>query len=518
MSPQTDIAEKIGPPTPLDEGRAEADNALKYPHNFWGGYKGHTRGMLTGTVFGGIAGGLLALVLMPFTGGASLAALPALAGAGLLIGAEEVGSIGASTGTSSAGLAEKHARLRDPANAGDPLKANQDKLMYGGNGHHYEFPPDRDRKKLFHWKSGLAGAIIGIVAGALVGMAAPAVLGGAVAATFAMPVIGSIVFGLFGLSFGIERGFFKSIFNGMTTLTGDRTRDFDNGVDIGLQQELAKGQTEEQVFAHRLERQEDIHNLQEEYDQKLFASGVRGYVKGLTGGAVVGILVGAAVGLIALGILALAHVSVPVLALGALFAAGFGTYFGKTFAEAGKLAGTESAARALDDEFERKQILQAQGIYEAPAIESPQKPFFHPVAGVTMGIAGAAIGAAMAPAVIPLLGVPVAAFTAAGVGASATIGGLLGVLTGFSNNVLHGISKITNTIYKKTYAGDPDEEDALRATSSIAPLPYKGYVSGVTDSDARKLEERLQGGKNSSGFAALYNQNKTTGLQIAPGG
>src|SRR6185369_16389228 len=169
---------------------------LNYNRVFWAGYKLHVRSMLTGGVLGLGVGGAVGLAMLPFAGPA---ALIATAGTGMVMGAEGLSNIGTISGTRAATLAEKHARALDPANEGNWEKIYNDKLMLNGRGHHYDFPTDQSDDRVYYWKSGIAGTLIGATAGALLGLAGIAFLG-----TAAIPAaIGSaLFFGIFGATYG----------------------------------------------------------------------------------------------------------------------------------------------------------------------------------------------------------------------------------------------------------------------------------------------------------------------------
>ena len=465
---------------------------------FWSSYKGHVKGLLAGTALGGMAGVAVGLALLPIAGPV---ALIACAAAGIIYGAEQVGSIGASSASRAAGLAEKHARFLAPENANDPLKAADDKLMADGRGHHYEFPPERDNGKIFNLKSGLAGSAIGAASGALIGAThLIAELPVVAALGMATPVTAAVVMGVCGLTFGVERGLFKSVFNKVSSLMDGKTDTHDVG------REQAAGKSNGQLLEERVHRQADIHHLQAGYDEKIFLGGVKGWFKGAMGGSAVGALVGTTAGIVALAVMAVVapHVATAAVVVGAFASAG--AILGlKTFAEVGKEAGTESTSRAIDDEYERGKVLRERGI-ATPAVQTEKKPGFNLGVAVAMAVVGAAVGFALAPFIagtaIGLAIAPVvagAAISSKVVLASCVMGGVVGAASGLSDGIVKTVIGASTALYNKTYSGhhhdEPQPSVPLIQNTKVQPH----YT--VTSEEAANLNSKLLEAKNERNFS-----------------
>jgi hypothetical protein len=457
----------------LDNARLRDDSSLKYPYFFWSGYKHHVRGLLAGIALGALIGGLVGLAVFAFAPAIGVLGVLAFTGGGILFGAEQVGSIGTASGTRASGLAESHARALDPANEGDPVKIANDKLMYNGERHHYEYPEDRDTNKLFSFKSGLTGLGIGAIAGALVGKFAigfPVVSAVAKVAAIAAlghvaaPIVaGAIVFGILGLSFGIERGIFKSIFNTVSSITEGKGRI--TSQDLGREQAAEQG-TEPELMARRLTRQQEMYDLRTEYDEKIFLNGIRGYIKGAVGGSLIGAFFGAALGLLAFGALALiAPVSIGVIV--GVFAGAGALYGLKTFSEAGYNAGAEATARSIDDEFKLKQAQEAGLVAEIPP--SPGEP-------------------------------------------------KKGLIASSFSKLLGGVGKVSGEskdIYESVY--DTDAVDPKEAAALVESQQQAAYAQQVTPADAEKLNARLNDTSNKRSFSDMITQQQQTpqpGVQL----
>lgn len=358
----------------LDNARISKDSSSKYPYIFWSGYKQHVRGLLTGSFLGATIGAVLGAALFSLIGLGPIGIL-VFAGAGLAFGAMQGSNIGGASGSRAGALAERHARMIDPTNSGDPGKIASDKLFYDQGNHHYEYPKDRDDNKLFSWRSGVAGTLIGAAAGAILGkvtagMAIVAKIAAITALSHAIaPIVaGALVFGLLGASFGIERGFFKTVFNQVTNLVEGKK---------SPQQEKESG---DKALAHQLQRQHDIYDFKTHYDESIFQGSIRGYIKGALGGSFIGAFFGAVAGLLAVGILALAAPAAAAASIGllvGLFAGGGALYGLATFGGAGYEAGAEATARAIDDEFQVAQAREAKGLpaQEATPQQESQKGF-----------------------------------------------------------------------------------------------------------------------------------------------
>ncbi|HEU5047768.1 MAG TPA: hypothetical protein VFT64_07995 [Rickettsiales bacterium] len=339
--------------------RTAGNNPEQYQRIFWGGYKHHVRGMLTGVSLGTLVGGAIGLATMAIFPPLGLLGVAAFAGAGALTGAEQLSSIGTASGSRAASLAESHASALDPANEGDQEKILKDRLM-NFDDYHYQGNPERKRS-WFQWKSGTTGALVGMAAGALIGIAAEAeipviatLIGGGVlglSAAAAPIVAGALVFGLLGLTFGIDRGIFGTVFNKIDSFVNGRKKGKE-GHEQFIEQEK-----DPRLKERRMEREEMIHDLHMKYDEKIFMGGIKGYLQGGLGGSLIGAVTGAVVG----GLLALTavHLALPIIGATIIAGAIFGA---KTFAEAGYNAGTEAITRTIDDEFKLRELQKQKGI------------------------------------------------------------------------------------------------------------------------------------------------------------
>ncbi len=501
--------------TMLDETRIQKNAQSKYYRNIWGSYKGHIRGMLTGGGIGAVVGATLGLIALPIVGPIGIIAMTC---ASALVGAEGFGTVGATAAARSTSLAEKHARMLDPENAGDPIKTIDDKLMDDGAGNHYEFPTDRDKNKFFSFKSGLTGAAIGAASGALLAWGGVAFFVTALSG-FGIPVIaaGAIIMGMFGLTFGVERGVFKSIFNHTDKNISGKIY---NGHDPDLGKEQNPDLSDPELLAKRMERQDTIRRFEKEYQDKIFWGAATGRFKGFAGGAVTGGIVGLAAGAIALGIVALcsAHFLVAAATVKLLIScfAASGAFLGmNTFSEAGTQAGAESTSRAIDEEFERNRVLLAKGIAPTPG-KKEKEEWFNWKSAALMGLIGIAVGIALAPILGPgvvfLLGhvgtatfgaaaaIP-GTFSAATIGISAIISGVVGVSYGLGGKFLHGIGRTANKLYNNVYSNTVEENPGMTQTPSVS-LPVRDKI---TQADAELLNSKMpvQGEKN---FGNMVNQ------------
>jgi len=382
------------------------------------------------------------------------------------------------------------------------------KLMANGRGHHYEFPQDRDEGSIFSFKSGGIGALIGGAFGAAffslpVVAELPLIAAvGAGAVGLAPVAIGALVFGAFGLTFGVERNIFKSLFDHTDAQVSGRLF-AEPALDIGREQVIGKENLDE-LAEHRLRRQTESQGLGREYNDRILQGGIKGQLKGSAGGLVLGALVGLAVGALIFGVLAIPAVA-TFLGLSSVVAAATiippfaaaGSLFGmKVFGEAGREAGAESTARAIDDEFEHNQALKAQGI-EPPAKAKPEGSWFNLEAAGIMTFVGAAIGVALFPYIGGALAahglLAAGASVATQIGISSLICGAVGTTFGFGEKIIGGISHIASSIYYDVYSkkepGLPDvaPSKAIEKTPSIVPQHKK---IELTQAEIKRLESK----------------------------
>jgi|GEM_PF-973686 len=499
----------------LDSKRIEQNAEEKSYAIHWNTYKGGVRGEMAGIFLGTAVG--LGIGLAAFCCGMPLLlALPLFGSFGLIIGKEAIEDIGRASASRAEGLSEKHARFLDPANANSPEQAATEKLMINGQGNHHEFPSERDKGKFFNWNSGGAGALIGSLSGALIGsvpvvathlatevplygtlvgeaavhgaahVAGAGILAGLGVA--AAPVACALALGICGLSYGVDRSVFKTLFNDIAAIMHGNS--VAKTHDIGLQDELQKGQTPESVMERRLVRQDDTHALYDDYVKKIFLGSVKSYFKGAASGTAIGALVGAVAGVVALGaVLAVGSLflhGAVTLAVAAPLVGGFaavGGLFGfKTFGSVGIQAGAEATTRAIDDEFELGRALRSKGIFKPSPSTEPTIEGFNAKASLGMGAVGALLGVVLTP----ILPVAMAGIVAP------VVFGLLGASSGFGNSLLHKVIDVSNTIYNKTYYGHGQE----REPEIIMPASTgkQSYDANITKAESEALRNRLEAG------------------------
>ncbi|MEI6731020.1 MAG: hypothetical protein WCL30_07170, partial [Pseudomonadota bacterium] len=231
---------------------------------------------------------------------------------------------------------------------------------------------------------------------------------------------------------------------------------------------------------------------------------INGQLKGVAGGLVLGALVGLAVGALIFGALAIPAVATYLVLSGAVAAATIippfaaaGSLFGmRVFGEAGREAGAESTARAIDDEFEHNQALKAQGI-EPPAKAKPEGSWFNLEAAGVMTFVGAAVGVAL----FPYIGGALAAHgallaglgTAGQIGISSLICGAVGTTFGFGEKIIGGISHIASSIYYDVYSkkepGLPDVAPTKAVEKSVTITPQHKKIE-LTSAELEKLESK----------------------------
>ncbi len=499
--------------------RIDARAAGDFPRHFWSTSKhGHYRFALAGVAIAvPIAAAIGAAVAAAVSWALAPIIIPAFIGAGALMAVESFGSTGSAAASRASGLAEKHARILDGEGKGlAPQTALDDNLMNNGQGHHYEFPRNRDNGKLFSWKSGLTGAAMGAAAGGLLGIGgaiahipaaaaiATAIPALAVAPFLPIVVAGAITFGLFGLTFGIERKVFKSIFN-YTDAHIQGKLSPDKSPDLGKQQSQ---ESDPALAQQRVQRQADIDRLERSYNERISWGALSGRFRGFLG-TVPGVAIGAVVGVLALAAVSLTGGAalLPMIAHSVvvpLFAAAGGLLGMKVFSEAGMEAGAEATARSIDNEFERNRALRAQGI-TPPKPKETKGSWLNPKAALIMGVIGAAVGAAltlaMAPGILALLPVAVAAHIGTGalIGISAIIGGGVGASYGLGDKSLKAVAKPFTRIYDKVVFGQNPVADPGQQVTAQLPVPVQAPLyDKVTAEDARLLDDRLSAGTGKS--------------------
>lgn len=461
MSPEPTVsAAKPYPVDSLDYNRVEERASHASYRMFWSAFKGHVRGSLAGSLIGVVLGtaiGIAMAVALPELGAATTL-IAGAAGMGALMTSKVYGDAGSASGTRAAGLAESHSRILDPTHKGVELATLDDKLMMGGHRHHWQYPENRDKGKFYNWKSGTVGALALAGLGALLGMTgtlSQMALFAGVTATGGEVVLGAaLAMGTLGLAFGIDRSNLKSIFNQVDANTRGEIYLGDFGKDLGKEQYKGK-ETDAQLAQHRLDRQASTDILEKEYQDKIFAGSVKGMFRGFAGGAVAGALIGAALGALAFAAasatgvaeaIGIAKVGETVLAgcitAAKLFAGAGALYAMKTFGDAGREAGAESTARAIDNEFQRNQELRERGITPAPPTPT-KKRYLNIEAALLMGAIGVGIGLLAPGLVAPSMQA-----------ASALICGTIGAMYGIGSDSLKFLSRATDWVYDKTFLAD----------------------------------------------------------------
>lgn len=494
----------------IDEARVDNRSAITYYRNFWDSYKGHVRGMLAGIAIDGILGLGIGVALSFFLPISAWTLIASCSAGGALMGAEAFGKIGGAAASRASGLAEKHARLLDPVYEGNTLQALDDALMAGGHGHHYEFPRERDKGKYFSWKSGLVGFLVGSAIGAIALSAELFAHVAFLGSVVVNPLAGALVCGMIGATFGIDRSIFKSAFNQTDANVEGKLRFREKQGDRTCMQDL---NSEEELAQHRQRRQDETNYLQKKYYNKLFWSGVSGMFRGSAGGLLLGALIGVAVGVMVFSGMALVGTT-AVTAPGAFltFASGFSALGGMlgmhVFDATGVEAGCESAARGIDDEFERVRALQQKGMVSPPAPKLKER-LFNGKAMMIMAAIGAIGGVALAPQLL------LHSMVAIDYVFAASLGALSGASFGIGMPIWKGIAKFTDKIYDTSYFRQSHKEDRVpekqmgTSPSSFRPL----RETSVTPQDMLCIDQKIN--RNRDGFGqAILTQGAVPNLPV----
>jgi hypothetical protein len=549
----------------LSGERVQQRSEQDFPRHFWSASKnGHYRFALSGVAIAAPISAAIgaAVCAVPVVGWAAAPVIiPAFIAAGSMMAVEGFGAAGAAAAARASGLAEKHARMLDAEAQGKPrLSALDDQLLNNGRGQYFETPTPHDEGKLFSWKSGLTGAGLGMASGAVIGLgmggavmhagagvaAATAhvpVMGAIAAAVAHVPLLGSavgalaagltslglaaaaapavatlavagaITFGLFGLTFGVERKVLKSFFDHTDAAIQGKMQPA-RSPDLGRAQSL---ESDADLTQHRLRRQAEIERLERSYNDRISWGALSGRFRGF-GGVVPGVAIGAAVGALALGGIALAA-SIPFAAavtahalILPLFAAAGGMLGMKVFSESGTEAGAEATARAIDNEFERNRSLRAQGI-TPPAPREAKDAWLNPKAGLIAGIAGAAAGVAIALAMAPALAaiIPVHLGTAALLGVSAIIGGGVGASYGLGPKTLKTMAKPFTALYDKVIFDHNGYAQDAPARAEQPQAQQAPALDRITAEDIAKINERSAAAGSKS-----FTQTITQQMQAQP--
>ncbi|MDG1286782.1 MAG: hypothetical protein P8P30_04370 [Rickettsiales bacterium] len=438
----------------------DVDHGSPYYKMGWSAYKGHTRGIIRGLVVGCVIGavigaglfGLGAIGLVGVTASLSvlMAGFSAFAG---LMAAGLMGRLGNAAGNAASQLAELELRERYPE-----LPEITPDSPAPGYGHHYEVPADRDKGKLFHGRVGLTGGLLGATLGGLAGHAGLAGLmtlhigGLAAAAPIAAPIILGVIM---GSSFGINRSYFKSVFNVTDRLLQGK-------LSSPSEAELAKDRERYRVAGEdgpapvitSLQRQEEFYRLENGYYQKAFEAGFAGNARGLVGGIVSGGLLGAVLGGVAVFALSATGIGAVAIFAGVMaFSMHHSSdFFSEAFSEAGghghvhelfheRMRGMRKGVELSFDEAEHNIVTRRQADPELTPPDAQERAVFKPRVALIMGALGAVAGLALAPlagGVAGLLSLGAAHHLTLGLGAATF--GLVGASFGIgpkSTEVLH---------------------------------------------------------------------------------
>lgn len=555
----------------IDEDRLQEKAERYYYRPNWGAYKGHYKGALTGIVGGAIIAtgvGLLAASVLTIPAVAAYLGVHATfsvitAGfsfAGMMLGYGAYGNAGTIAGAKASSLAEKHARQLVKSNlvskgkgVGAPEDEFDEPTFEGRYKHHYEIPPDRDSGTFWHWKTGAIGAAICGGLGAVMGYGAPALLTSmgfageitaiagalahipilasvsAAALTAALPVVaGAAIFGLMGLSFGINRSTFKSVFN----LTDGWAKGKPKGLEMQtVEKELAKARTPEErrqimerekaVYETALRRQDLIYDLDKKYYDKIFWHSIGGMFNGYAGGSILGMSVGAAIGVVGALALGGGALVLPLM----IGCAAFGGHMGAdVFTAAGANAGAEAMSKALDEEFQRGKTLNDQGKPNVVSKGTPSKGIVNLKTLAICAAVGAVAGLAMAGGIFGfglahLIFGGTAAHAAIGFGAASSmatfIGGAIGSLYGVKAKVFQAFSNFANNLYDGKIFGTNGTEHAQEyekvkvPVTSMARVGSRGALEEITPDDVATMNARMPQSQNISQVGRLQQQAAT---------
>ncbi|GEM_PF-4525972 len=451
----------------------DADHGSPYYKMGWSAYKGHTRGIIRGLVVGCVVGamigaGLWALGAVGVVAGITASLSVVTAGFSVFTGlmaASLMGRLGNAAGNVSSQLAELELQERYPE-----LPEISYDSPAPGYGHHYEVPADRDVGKLFHGRVGLTGGLLGGGLGALAGHAGLAGLmtlhvGGLAAAA---PIVAPIMLGsIIGSSFGINRSYFKSVFN-----VTDRM--LQGKLSSPSESELAQDRTRYRMIGEQgptpvltsLQRQEEFYRLQNGYFKKAFEAGFAGNARGLVGGIVAGGVLGTLLGGIAVFALSASGVGAAAIFGGVLaFTMHHSSdFFSEAFSEAGGHSHvhevfherTRAMRKGIElgfDEAEFNIIKRRQADPELTPPTAQTKPAFNPRVAIIMGVLGAVAGLALAPlagGVAGLLSLGAVPYLAPSLGAATF--GMVGMSFGLGPKVTETLHEFADGIYHGAFA------------------------------------------------------------------
>lgn len=258
----------------VENGVSSSNEGPFYHHTFWQSYKGAIKGKLGGLVIGGLTGlavatvafALISLFAPAFLGaaGAGLSTggfFGAITGAGMMYGVHEFGDVGRISGAIAASTKDSERRMHEFELAkftdikqdineiksllGKPTAANDEN--YSSQAIPSQTPPlddkvglvdtmknladhrlhhlrpelvNADTDKVIFWKVAMVGLVVGVGIGLLIASGS----GGAILAKIGMEKLAevafatkatglAITFGAIGASFGVNRDFFRKVFD-----------------------------------------------------------------------------------------------------------------------------------------------------------------------------------------------------------------------------------------------------------------------------------------------------------------
>ncbi len=469
------------------------DHGTTYYKAHWAAYKGHVRGILrglfTGSLYGLIVGvgifalsGVLGLTAMSFV--PMLASFAAIGG---IMGAEIMGRIGNAAGNMAAHAAESELLLRYPS-----LPAISPESPEPGYGHHYEIPANRDKGKIWNWRVGISGLLLGGSFGAIMGVSnvGSHMIGELLTSTVASAIgistgaiaIPIVAGAIFGLSFGIERSIFKSIFNFTDNILQGKIGGPSAAELSKSRERYHRSYGYEQISEiTSLQRQKEFSRLQNEYFKAAFRAGFHGNGRGLLGGIIAGGFSGLMLGALLVSVLSVMMPLAPAAPgiLVAITAALGGSIGFRVFTE----AAFEAAAHSEVDELQKVRIsylkrgididfstaahiadAKRRGDPELTPPDADNDRFLNPKMMIMGGILGALSGWLLAPILGPAIGVMIFGHGVHAVAAPvcAAVIGFMGVSLGLGPKISEGVQKIGDAVFMGTfYPGDKHPNNAL---------------------------------------------------------
>lgn len=486
------------------EDHGSPDHGTTYYKAHWGAYKGNIRGMIrglmVGAVFGLTVGALFLAIAMPL----SLITLPAAAATlpfvlsslgtftaiGSILGSNIMGHVGNAAGNVATHKAIEEINLRYPSL---PMVAADSPEP--GFGHHYEVPADRDRGKIFHWRVGLTGILLGTGVGSLLGLGSvgeqilghgghelfhtlESALPAALEASVAIPAAIGASLGAF---FGIERSVFKSIFNVTDNIFMGRLGGPSKKQLLKSRERFREESPLETSEITSLERQEEFYRLQDGYFKEAFSAGFSGNARGMLGGIIAGGLAGAAFGSLLAITLFSAGAVVPIVMTFAAVGSSMGFH---TFSTSASEAALHSAVDEIFDErihamkqgrditFEEADAIASSKRRGDPELTPPEAElsteWFEPKVMLLGGLAGGVCGIFMAPLIAPFIGGLIGVTFTSSVAVTVPLMAAWGGVFGFGEKVTRGIQQLADNLFMGTLF--PKEHKRVEDRNPDIPL------------------------------------------------